>query len=425
MTSDPSGWRTSARSSTDPAHAPAVVVGGVEWEPGVNYPSTQTVRELSRSRPVLYLYTEARGGVGERLRALLLRRRPGGLVGTAFKLRARHAGGNLWLAPLRGLSTIAPLGFPEPLRRHNLRLLRRAIADWLPAIGADRCLLIFYWWFVPELVQAIPNVASVYDCVDEHADYPGSALKESTVRRIEGRLLDSVDCSFAVSPALLPPREAPGRRLDVLPNGFDTRTFAEVCGAGFGVPEPLRSVEGPVIGCIGGLGGRVDAGLVGELVGRRPDWTFAFIGADVESELPDLAGRDNVLALGVLPYREALAAMSRFDVGVIPFLSRPFTRGNSFLKLLDQLAHGMPVVATPLPDTVAVARHEGLVRLAEGPDAWEGAIADALAEPPDSARRQARRDYVQERSVERRVQRMLEACDLSARTGGDTSRRCP
>jgi hypothetical protein len=94
------------------------------------------------------------------------------------------------------VSTLVPLGFPEPVRRHNVRLCRGAIREWLERIGARRCLLICYWWFVPELVTAVPSVVSIYDCVDERADYPGSSLRERTVRRVEARLLDADDCSF-------------------------------------------------------------------------------------------------------------------------------------------------------------------------------------------------------------------------------------
>ena len=100
--------------------------------------------------------------------------------------------------------------------------------------------------------------------------------------------------------------------------------------------------------------------------------------------------------------------MARFDAGMIPFRTRAFTLGNSFLKLLDHFAHGMPVVATPLPDTVAAAEaDERLIRVAEGRDAWLAALTDALAEPETSPGREARRRYAQERSVERRVERML------------------
>src|SRR5881275_2719938 len=102
---------------------PAVVVGGIEWHPDVNHLSIHTVRELARTRPVLYIYTEGRGGVRERLRAL--GRDPARLVRTAFAVDPRQATDNLWLASIQGLSTLAPLAFPEPVRRYNLCLCRQ------------------------------------------------------------------------------------------------------------------------------------------------------------------------------------------------------------------------------------------------------------------------------------------------------------
>jgi hypothetical protein len=47
------------------------------------------------------------------------------------------------------------------------------------------------------------------------------------------------------------------------------------------------------------------------------------------------------------------------------------------------------------------------VKLADGADAWEAALAAALEEPADSPLRVARRSYVGERTVERRVARMI------------------
>jgi hypothetical protein len=50
--------------------------------------------------------------------------------------------------------------------------------------------------------------------------------------------------------------------------------------------------------------------------------------------------------LGGLPFRGALKAIAPFDIGIIPFRNRAFTRGNSFLNLIDHFAHGTPMVAT-------------------------------------------------------------------------------
>jgi len=393
-------------SAATMSEIPAVVVGGFEWNPASNYPQIHTVRELARTRPVLHIHAAASGGMRDRLRDF--GRHPTKLLRTSTRLRVRRDGETLWLAALDGISVFSPLAFPEPVRRHNVRLCRRAIEGWLRAIGHDRCVLFFYWWFVDELVEAIPNVGSVYDCTDEHASYPGSALREGTVRRLEGRMLDAVDASFVVSPGLLAPREGPGRDLTVLPGSFEVGRFAEIVDAGLQVPEALRGVAGPVVGCSGALGGRVDVPMMYELVRRRPDWTFAFIGADPPTALPELVGKPNVLMLGSMPYPEAIGAMSRYDVGLIPFVPTPFTLGNSPMKLTDHLAHGTPVVSTPLPGLLEAADQD-LVWLAEGTDAWEAAIAEALAEPADSPRREARRRFVEGRDAPKRVQRMLDA----------------
>jgi UDP-galactopyranose mutase len=298
---------------------------------------------------------------------------------------------------------VLPLGFPEPLRRHNVRLVRRAIARWLAAQGAARCLLYFHWWFLPELVEAVPHAMCVYDCVDEHTAYPSSRLPAATVRRIEGRLLDAVDRTFVVSPALLGSREGPGRTVSVLPNAMDMRAFNAAMAEPAVAPPELAGVTGPVVGFVGGMGGRIDLELLRALLSARRDWTWVFVGGDAGAILADLED-PNLVVLGPRPYREAIRLIARFDVATIPFLDNEFTRGNSLFKLYDYLAHGTPVVATPLPDTRgAEAESPGILRLPEGTDAWLDALADALAEPGDDPRREARRRYVRERSAERRV----------------------
>jgi glycosyltransferase involved in cell wall biosynthesis len=279
--------------------------------------------------------------------------------------------------------------------------------------------LVFYWWALPELVQRVPHVASIYDCTDDHTALPGGLVSPALVSRLEGRLLDAVDRSYVVSPALLEDRAGPGRRISVLSNGFDLRFFRKVEHAGFEVPESLRSIPRPIVGYAGGLGPRMDWELLGELTRRRPEWSFVFIGGDPRVAPEALHRRANVFFQATLPYSVALGAMSCFDVGAIPVRVQRFSRGNSFLKLLDYFAHGMPVVATPLPDTTEVAEASpGLLELAAHVGAWEASLARALEEPHSSPLREARRSYVSQRSVERRVGQMIRE------TLGDSSASC-
>jgi glycosyltransferase involved in cell wall biosynthesis len=218
-----------------------------------------------------------------------------------------------------------------------------------------------------------------------------------------------VDRTYVVSAGLLENREAPGRQIEVLASGIDLRLVDRVAAEGFDVPPRLRGTSGPIIGYVGGLTNRMDWDLLHELAARRPDWKFVLVGGDPRVAPSELGEHSNVIFQASVPYPQALAAVSRFDVGTIPVRPTAFSRGNSFMKLLDYFAHGIPVVATPLPDSCQVeAEHPGLLLLASDPDAWEAALSAALAEPADSPLRAARRAYVQQRSVERRIAHILD-----------------
>ena len=384
-----------------------VVIGGYEYSPAMNQPATAMVRELARRYRVLNLISEARGSVLRYRRVQHLS--TGEIARTILgSTRPRRVEERLWIAPVRGLSAIGPLSVPERMRRRNVRVFADVIRRWMHETAVERCVLWFYWWALPELVHAVPNVASIYDCIDEHLAIPQSMVSSTVIERLEGRLLDAVDRSYVVSPALLERQTRPGRQISVLPNGFDLGFFRDLQRQGLEVPPRLRSLPRPIIGYAGGLTSRMDWELVAELTRRRPDWSFVFVGGHPSAVPPALRDRANITFHETIPYPQALGAISCFDVGTIPARVGAFSRGNSFLKLLDYFAHGIPVVAPPLPDTNRVADHgPGLLRLATGADAWEAALAAALEEPATSPARDARRAYVQQRSVEQRATRMV------------------
>ncbi|MCK9248608.1 MAG: hypothetical protein M0P31_06480 [Solirubrobacteraceae bacterium] len=406
---------TTERSIHDPT-VPVVVVGGAPWNRFVNYSSVQTVRELGHRRDVLYVCSDSQAALPERVRGLLGQRPRRRLLRTLGDLEVRQVAPRVWVASLGGIASILPPSRPAIVRRYNLWRTRRVIRRWLAERGADECVLVMYWWFAADLVPRVPHVRAIYDVADEHAAYPGSSLKPALVRRLEGRLLDAVDHSMAVSPALVPPREGPGRRIVVAPSGFDGELFDELVGDDPTVPDYVVDPGRPVIASVGALGGRVDVDLVLEIIRRRPEWTFVFIGFDADGAVPGLRDLPNVRLPGGTPYAEGLRAMGGLDAAIIPFNHTDFTRGNSPLKVLDHLAQGIPVVTPDLPDFRALAEDvPGSVTLAEGVDAWLAALDAAVAEPADSPLRDARRDLIRRRSVRRRVTALLEGREPSYR----------
>ncbi|MBO9531442.1 MAG: glycosyltransferase [Solirubrobacteraceae bacterium] len=387
--------------------APLVVIGGLEYADGVNQTTLHTVRESARHRPTLYLYSER----SLALTSIVGRRQPGMGASPATPSRIARAllpwdrppspRPNVTLAPLRGPRALLPISQPEPLRRSNLRYLTRTINRW--ASRHDEApMLAFYWWFFPELLERVPHSRAVYDCIDEHSAYPNARPGTDRQSQLEQQLLDGVNRSFVVADALLPGRAATGRRIDVLPNGFDLSLLPPTA------PEARPAGARPVVGYAGGLGDRIDAALMERVARAHPEWDFRFVGGDPETLPPTLRALPNVTCTGQRPYSEVLREVSRFDVALVPFRVTDFTLGNSLLKLLDYFAFGVPVVSTPLPEPVELSRQPvPLAAVAADADGFGTAIRQALGEPANAPARSARIAWVRDRSTAARTARLL------------------
>jgi len=416
---------TTSDTRNGPSDPAVVVVGGREWSVDANHTPGMMARELARRYRVLNILSEAHGSIVRRLHGRARHLSARDVARTVLdSTRPRRVQERLWIAPVRGLSAIGPLWAPEAMRRHNVRVIADVIRRWLATVGARECVLVIYWWGLPELVERVPNIASVYDCIDDHRALPHSLVPASTVERLESMMLDAVDLTYVVSPHLLADRDAPGRTIEVLPTAVDLQLFRRLQSEGFTAPEQLRSIPRPILGYVGGLGPRIDWELLVDVSHRKPEWNFVFLGGDRIGAPAALTQRANVFFLETMPYTKALAAMSKFDVATLPMIAHPFSLGNSFLKLRDYLAHGMPIVATPLPDTMRVAeRAPDVLSLAADADAWITAVTAALAEPDSSPLRAARRRYAEEESAERRAMRIITgALEASGRRVADLSR---
>ena len=385
-----------------------VVVGGPRYSLDHNSTPNLMVREISRHHPVLYLNSEANGSLLRRLQGRAGHMSVRQVGRTALgRMRPRQVAEGLWLASVQGVPAIGPLWAPEWMRRRNVRLFTSVIHAWLHEVGGSAPLLVFYSWALPELTDTVPHVAAVYDCTDDPAALPGTYASDSRLVRLEGRLLAAVDHAFVVSPALLAPRQGPGHSVAVMPTAVDMRLFDDLGRSGFAVPDAVAAVPAPRIGYVGSMGTRLDWDLLREVTRRCPQWNFVLIGGPLGTVPSDLRAA-NVIFTGWLPFRRALAAMSAFDVAMLPLANTRFTQGTSSLKLREYFAHGLPVVAAELPDTLAVAAETGgLVHIASTADQWVAALGEALTEPESSPSRAARRAYARERSVEWRAKKLI------------------
>ncbi|MBC7892408.1 MAG: glycosyltransferase, partial [Sphingobacteriaceae bacterium] len=132
-------------------------------------------------------------------------------------------------------------------------------------------------------------------------------------------------------------------------------------------------------GFFGVLDERFDAGLLGELAQRRPDWQFVLLGPVVKIAPESLPQAANIHYFGLKSYGELPRYVAHWSAALLPFALNESTRFISPTKTPEYLAAGLPVVSTPIHDVVRPYGDEGLVHIAASADEFEKAIANALA----------------------------------------------
>jgi len=235
---------------------------------------------------------------------------------------------------------------------------------------------------IPEVLGQLGEKTSIYHCTDDYsagADYLGTS-KDWVLKR-EEEVLNKVDLVIVVSERLLEKQSRKHKRVFCVPNGCDAAHFEKASGEKGDLPSEISDIKAPIIGFMGYINDRIDFDLVFELATRRPNWSFAFIGAPTptvdKSKLKRVESLKNVYMLGFRP-KEVLSDYVRsFDVCLIPYIDDEFNRSCSPIKFYEYLATGKPTVSIPIP---AIEDFKELVYLASGSSEFLDQIERALSE---------------------------------------------
>jgi UDP-galactopyranose mutase len=262
------------------------------------------------------------------------------------------------------------------IKRVNDRLIVSAIRK-LPISHAAP----IAWAYSPharDLVDLVAPRFVVYDIADNYTTPSGAEVRDEDERRelarlaeLETSMLGRADMVLCVSDTLAARARQGHPVVHVVPNGCDYEAYQQ---AGLSVRRHTR----PRIGYVGTVAPRVDVDLLVELARANPGWDVQVVGP--VSPLVAIDRRrtpPNLLWTGEVPYARVPAIIARFDVGILPLRVIPFATDCSPIQVFDYLAAGKPVVSTPVSQLQA---WPGLIRTAEGADAFASAIRGALAD---------------------------------------------
>jgi len=272
--------------------------------------------------------------------------------------------------------TLAPFFWDEYVRRlyagqrQSLRLVAAAYLRRVRTLlGARRFDLVwlekeFLPWLPALPFAAVPYVVDYDDATFHRYDHHNRAV----VRALLGRKIDAVMRGahlVVAGNAYLSERarRAGASRVQILPTVVDTHRY------------PPYQHHGEKLFRIGWIGHPVTAGYLRiaapaleRFFKNHPEARLTVVGADSPLDIP---GR-----VENRPWSEAAETqeLGRFDLGIMPLPDEPFERGKCGYKLIQYMAAGLPVIASPVGVNTRIVEPGVTGYLANSQDSWLQAL---------------------------------------------------
>ena len=244
----------------------------------------------------------------------------------------------------------------------DLIWIEKEVFPWLPA-WVERILL----------PGGVPYVLDYDDAVFHYYDLHRNSLVKHLLGDKHSALMRGAALVVAGNTYLADyARHAGAGRVEIVPTVIDLRRYP----AG----EQTRAGHAEAPPCVGWIGQRATASFLTpytELFKRLAaagQAHFAAIGIDTKS-----LG----LPMQAIKWTEQteVASLAAFDIGIMPLADEPFERGKCGYKLIQYMACGLPVVASPVGVNCQLVEHGVNGFLADTPLQWEQALQTLLADP--------------------------------------------
>lgn len=214
----------------------------------------------------------------------------------------------------------------------------------------------------PILWASLPTVADLCGCLNESGVvyYCGddfSALEgvdHDVVSQHENELVKKSNLIFSSSKNLC--QKFPKSKTQFLPHGVDFELFSEPTERAEDLPKGGK----PIAGFYGSLSSWLDYQMINYVALSMPHWEFIFIGPNELSYYP-LPLVDNIHYLGPKPHHELPKYSQHWHASLLPFKANKQIEACNPLKLMEYLATGTPIIATPFPALEPFVKHINVV----------------------------------------------------------------
>jgi glycosyltransferase involved in cell wall biosynthesis len=251
-------------------------------------------------------------------------------------------------------------------RRYDAVWLEKEALPYLPAFVETA------------LLAGVPYVVDLDDAWFHRYEAHGSPL----VRALLSGKIDAVMRHAAIVVAgndylAARAREAGARRIEIIPTAIDLARYGDT-------PPAAAGKRAAIVGWIGiPLNAHyltlIEPAL--RLDARDGPIKLHVVGAPVPSELAGVPAES-------FAWSEAteVERIGAFDIGIMPLADTPWERGKCAYKLLQVMAAGKPVIASPVGANCQVVRHGVNGFLAATQEEWAEALRTLAADPALRAR---------------------------------------